>query len=144
MVKVNRPLNKSLNGFVNEFFNEFPTAMGKTMREDILHYPPVNIIETPDSYFVHLMAPGLQKSDFKVALDNNTLTISTEIEELAGAETEKLLRKEFSIRSFKRSFTINEKVEAENISAKYENGIMVLELPKREIAKAVKRDINIL
>ncbi len=144
MVKVNRPLNKSLNGFVNEFFNEFPTAMGKTMREEILHYPPVNISETPDTYFVELSAPGFEKADFKVSLENNMLTISTEKSEEKPAENNNSLRKEFSLRSFKRSFTIDEKIEADKISAKYENGIMKLELPKRDIAKAVTRDINIL
>ena len=142
-VKMNHPLSKSLNGFVNEFFNEFPTAVGKTVREDLLNNPPVNIEETPDVYLVNILAPGYQKSDFKIGLDNNLLTISSEKKEDDLAEGNKIIRKEFSQRSFKRSFTINEKIEAENITAKYDNGILYLTLPKRENAKAFSKDIEI-
>jgi HSP20 family protein len=133
-----------LNGFVNEFFNEFPTAVGKTVREEVLNNPPVNIEETPDDYLVRILAPGYLKSDFKVSLDNHLLTISSEKREEEVAEANKLIRKEFSQRSFKRSFTINEKIEAENITAKYDNGILYLTLPKRETAKAFSKDIEIL
>ncbi len=143
-VKMNSPFSKSLNGFVNDFFNEFPTAVGKTVREDVLSNPPVNIEETPNAYLVTLSAPGYQKSDFKVSLENHLLTISSEKKENSIDETNKQIRKEFSLRSFKRSFTIDEKIEAENISAKYENGILHLELPKRETAKAFAKDIEIL
>ena len=142
-VKMNYPLSKSLNGFVNEFFNEFPTAVGKTVREDLLNNPPVNIEETPDDYLVSILAPGYQKSDFKVSLDNHLLTISSEKREEEIAEGNKLIRKEFSQRSFKRSFTINEKIEADSITAKYDNGILYLTLPKRETAKAFSKDIEI-
>ena len=142
-VKMNYPLSKSLNGFVNEFFNEFPTAVGKTVREDLLNNPPVNIEETPDDYLVSILAPGYQKSDFKVSLDNHLLTISSEKREEEIAASNKLIRKEFSQRSFKRSFTINEKIEADSITAKYDNGILYLTLPKRETAKAFSKDIEI-
>ena len=142
-VKMNYPLSKSLNGFVNEFFNEFPTAVGKTVREDLLNNPPVNIEETPDDYLVSILAPGYQKSDFKVSLENHLLTISSEKREEEIAEGNKLIRKEFSQRSFKRSFTINEKIEADSITAKYDNGILYLTLPKRETAKAFSKDIEI-
>lgn len=141
-VKVN-PMHKSFNGIVNEFFNEFPAAVGKSLREDVLHYPPVNIRETADAYFVYLSAPGLQKADFKIKLDNKVLTISSERKEEALKENEKLVRNEFGIRNFKRSFTVDEKIESDNISARYENGIMILELPKREMAKDVSKEINI-
>ena len=142
-VKMNYPLSKSFNCFVNEFFNEFPTAVGKTVREDLLNNPPVNIEETPDDYLVSILAPGYQKSDFKVSLDNHLLTISSEKREEEIAASNKLIRKEFSQRSFKRSFTINEKIEADSITAKYDNGILYLTLPKRETAKAFSKDIEI-
>ncbi|MEI2747259.1 MAG: Hsp20/alpha crystallin family protein [Ferruginibacter sp.] len=54
-----------------------------------------------------------------------------------------MVRKEFSYKSFKRSFTLDEKIDAENIQAKYENGVLKLELPKKEIAKAGSREISI-
>lgn len=143
-VKMNSPFSKSLNGFVNEFFNELPTAVGKTFREDVLTNPPVNIEETPDAYQVSISAPGYQKADFKVGLENNLLTISTEKQESELIEGNKFIRKEFSVKAFKRSFTINEKIEAASITAKYDSGILTLELPKRETAKAFSKDIEIL
>ncbi len=143
MVKVN-PMHKTFNGMVNEFLNEFPATVSKSLREDVLHYPPVNIRETPDAYFVSLSAPGLQKADFKVKLENKILTISSEKKEETLNENDKMVRTEFGIRNFRRSFTIDEKIEVENISARYENGIMTLELPKREVAKAVSKEIEIL
>ncbi len=143
-VKVHNPMSKSFDGFVKDFFNDFPTAVGKSLREDVLHFPPVNIIDTPDSYEVELIAAGMSKEDFKVNLENNVLTISAQKQEEEKKEDEKVIRREFSKRSFSRSFTIDEKIESENISAKYENGVLHLSLPKREIAKAVKKDITIL
>jgi HSP20 family protein len=79
-----------------------------------------------------------------VKLENNILTISTEKSDENTESTDKLIRKEFSYKSFKRSFTIDEKIDAENISARYENGILKLALPKKEIAKSGAKEINIL
>ena len=142
-VKVNSPFAKSLDGMMKDLFNDFPVAAGKTFREDILHFPPVNITDSAAAYLLEIAAPGLEKADFKVSLDGNVLTISTEKKEDKVAEGDKVVRKEFSYKAFKRSFTIDEKIDAENISAKYENGILKLELPKKEIVKAGVKDINI-
>ncbi|MDB5200911.1 MAG: Hsp20/alpha crystallin family protein [Ferruginibacter sp.] len=142
-VKVNNPLSSSINGMMKELFNEFPSAVSKTVREDVLHFPPVNIIEKDASYSVELSAPGFEKADFQVKLESNILTISTEKKTETTQTTDKVVRREFSQKSFKRSFTIDEKIDAENISAKYENGILRLELPKKEIVKSGAKDINI-
>lgn len=141
-VKVNNNY-RSFDGLMKELFNEFPSAVSKAVREDVLHYPPVNIIDKAFSYGIELNVPGYEKSDFNVKLENNLLTISTEKKEITAAENEKSVRKEFALRSFKRSFTIDEKIETENISAKYENGILKLELPKKENLNAAAKDINI-
>lgn len=143
LVKVNNGLSKTFDGMMKELFNEFPAAVNKTVREDVLHFPPVNIIEKNEKYQLEIAAPGFVKSDFNVKLDNKVLTISTEKKETANESTDKLIRKEFSYKSFKRSFTLDEKIDAENISAKYENGILILDLPKREEAKATTKEINI-
>jgi HSP20 family protein len=103
----------------------------------------VNIVETKDAYQVELSAPGFEKADFSIQLDNNLLTISTEKKEEKREESDKLIRKEFTYRGFKRSFTIDEKIDAENIAAKYENGILKLELPKKEILKAGAKAISV-
>jgi HSP20 family protein len=144
LVKVNNPLNRTFDGMMKDFFNEFPTTLGKTLREDILHFPPVNIVDKAEAYHLEMSVPGFEKSDFNVKLENNILTISTEKSDENTESTDKLIRKEFSYKSFKRSFTIDEKIDAENISARYENGILKLALPKKEIAKAGAKEINIL
>ncbi len=143
LVKVNNPLSRSFDGLMKDLFNDFPTAFGKTVREDVLHFPPVNIVEKPNTYQLELAAPGFEKADFNVKLDGDVLTISTEKKTETNESTDKVVRREFSYRSFKRSFTIDEKIDAENINAKYENGVLKLELPKKEIAKAGAKDISI-
>ncbi len=143
LVKVNNNL-RSLDGMMKDLFNEFPSTVAKTFREDVFNFPPVNITEKPAVYEVELSVPGFEKSDFTVKLDGNILNISTEKKEEKAEESDKMIRREFSYRSFKRSFTLDEKIDGENIVAKYENGILKLELPKKEIAKAGTKDISIL
>ena len=143
LVKVNNPFSKSFDGMMKELFNEFPAAINKTVREDVLNFPPVNIIEKTDRYQLSIAAPGFEKADFIIKLEANTLSISTEKKETLSEETDKLIRKEFGYKAFKRSFTIDEKIDTANISAKYENGILTLELPKREIQKPDAKEINI-
>jgi len=143
LVKVNNPFSKSFDGMMKELFNEFPAAINKTVREDVLNFPPVNIIEKTDRYQLSIAAPGFEKADFIIKLEANTLSISTEKKETLTEETDKLIRKEFGYKAFKRSFTIDEKIDTANIVAKYENGILTLELPKREIQKPDAKEINI-
>lgn len=144
LVKVNNNLGKSFDGMMKDIFNEFPTTLSKTFREDVLSFPPVNITEKANAFFVELAAPGFEKTDFTVKLEANILSISSEKKEEQKDATDKLLRTEFSYRAFKRSFTIDEKIDADNIIAKYENGVLKLELPKKEPAKAAVKDISIL
>ena len=142
-VKVNNPIARSFDGLMNELFNELPAGFSKTMREDVLHFPPVNIIEKANHYHLELAAPGMEKTDFNIKLDGKLLTISAEKKEEQPAETDKMIRKEFSHKAFKRSFTVDEKIDASNISAKYEQGILKLDLPKKEEVKDNAKEINI-
>ncbi len=143
LVKVNNPLSKTFDGMMKELFNELPAAINKTVREEVLHFPPVNILEKDAIYQVEIAAPGFEKADFNIKLEGNILTISTEKKETISESTDKMIRKEFSYRSFKRSFTIDEKIDTEHINAKYENGILKLELPKKEVLNAGAKEINI-
>jgi HSP20 family protein len=142
-VKTNNPFAKSFDGLMTELFNDLPATLGKTVREDVFGFPPVNIVEKNDYYHLQVSAPGFEKGDFNVKLDGNILTISSEKKEEAKAENEKVIRKEFSSKGFKRTFTLDEKIEAANINAKYENGILHVGLPKKEEVKAVTKDITI-
>jgi len=97
--------------------------------------PSVNITENNNSYNVALAAPGLKKEDFKIDVDGNMLTISSEKEERKEEKDEKYTRKEYSYSSFSRSFTLPEDVKEESIEASYENGVLNLKLPRKENGK---------
>jgi HSP20 family protein len=144
LVKVNNPITKTFDGLMNDLFNDLPATFGKTFREDVFNFPPVNIVENTNAYQLEVAAPGLEKTDFNVKLDGNILTISTDKKEVVKSETEKIIRKEFTNKAFKRSFTLDEKIDAAAIEAKYENGILTFTLPKKEIAKAASKEITIL
>lgn len=136
LVKLNnRP---AVNSVFDEFFNQFPGTW-----KDNTHFPPVNVFESPNAYDIELSAAGLAKEDFHVNIENGQLIISFDKKEEKKSEDQKVIRKEFSHRSFKRSFNLDEQVEVENIAAKYENGVLKLHLPKKEAAKPATKQINI-
>jgi len=144
LVKVNNPVSKSLDSLMNEFLNELPVNFGKSVREDFLAYPPVNIQENDAAYLLQLAIPGFEKTDFSIKQENNLLTISATKKDVVKDETVKMIRTEFTQKAFKRSFTIDEKIDSANIAAKYENGILLIELPKKEKEKVAAKEINIL
>jgi len=104
---------------------------------------PVNIRETNEAYLLEVVAPGFEKSDFKVNLENNILTISAEYRNENRQEEEKSIRREYTYRNFKRSFTIDEKIDATKIGASYINGILQLNLPKKTEVKEAAKEIVI-
>lgn len=144
LVNVNNPIAKSLDGIMNQFFNEFPSNAGRTVREDFLGFPPVNIDEKPTAYLIQLSVPGFDKTDFTLKLEADLLTISGDKKTVTADESVKSIRKEFSKKSFKRSFTLDEKIDGANIIARYDNGILNVELPKKEQEKAPAKEITIL
>jgi len=98
--------------------------------------PAVNIKEDKDGFEVEMSAPGFEKGDFKIELNNSLLTISSEKKiENETKEGQQFTRREFSYQSFSRAFTLPETVEGEKIAAKYENGILSINIPKKEEAK---------
>ena len=99
--------------------------------------PAVNVRENDDEYIIEVAAPGMKKDDFRVNLDNNELTITSEHKEEKKDEKKgQYSRREFSYQSFCRTFTLPENlVNGDKISAKYEDGILWLKLPKKEEAK---------
>lgn len=134
---------RPLEGMMKEFLSEFPSAVSKTVREDVLYYPPVNITDKSEHYIVEFFVPGYIKADFNIKLDNNILTVSAEKKEGNPVENEKSIRKEFGFKPFKRSFTITEKIDTDNIVARYENGILILQLPKKNATGAAAKNINV-
>ena len=98
--------------------------------------PSVNIRETADNYEVEMAAPGMDKQDFKITLNDNLLTISSAKEQNSESNQDNYTRREFSYQSFQRSFELPKHVVDErNINARYENGLLHLTIPKREEAR---------
>ncbi|WP_031527373.1 Hsp20/alpha crystallin family protein [Dyadobacter crusticola] len=98
--------------------------------------PAVNIRETEDNFEVEMASPGMDKKDFNIRLDGNTLTISSAKEHKQEENKENYSRREFSYQSFQRSFVLpKDVVDEDRISAQYENGLLKLWIPKREEAK---------
>lgn len=101
--------------------------------------PAVNIKESKDDFLVSMAIPGMSKKDFKIDLNNNVLTISSEKKEEKKDEEVNFTRQEYSYQSFSRSFTLpKDVVNDEKISAKYENGELKVLIPKKEEAKPKK------
>lgn len=101
----------------------------------VMNLPAVNIIEQKNEYLVSLAAPGLKKDDFKIDVNGNMLTISSEKEESKDEKDKKFTRKEYSYFSFSRSFTLPEEINQEKIEAKYDDGVLKISLPRRDEVK---------
>jgi HSP20 family protein len=142
-VKVNNPAAKSFDGLINELFNELPANLGKTFRENVLQYPPVNIAEKAAAYHIEVAAPGMEKTDFNIKLEDKLLTISAEQKAEVKDEHSKTIRQEFTQKGFKRSFTLDDKIDAAGITAKYENGILMVHLPKKAVEQAATTAITV-
>ena len=119
---------------VDELFNNdfFPKITDWETNNNI---PAVNISETKDDYKIELAAPGLSKEDFKINLENDVLTVSSEKEEKKEEKDEQVMRREFSFSKFSRSFTLPETIDVEKIKASFKDGVLKLMLPKMDEAK---------
>ena len=96
--------------------------------------PSVNITENDKEFRIEMAAPGLDKKDFKVEVENGLLCISSEKEEETTEEKKNYTRREYSFNSFSRSFTLPENSLPEKINASYQNGILSIVLPKKEVS----------
>jgi HSP20 family protein len=145
LVKFNRrPLEASFNNLINDFFADLPVLTKNEAEQSWKGFVPVNIRENEKSYSIDVVAPGFEKSDFKVSIDDQILTLSAEKKDASTPlSTEKQIRREYSYRSFKRSFTLDEKTDVNGIDAKYVNGVLTLNLPKKEEVKIPVQEITI-
>ena len=130
-------------------FNDMPTLFNDFFTRDLWNWglennsstdttiPAINVKETNDNFEVEVAAPGMTKKDFKVELNGNMLTISSEKQDnWQENENERYTRREFSYQSFQRTFQLpKDVVDEDKIQAKYENGLLHLTIPKKEHAK---------
>lgn len=144
-VKFNgQPFANSISNLFEDILSEFPSVWSNEInKSERKGFVPVNVKETDKSFELEVVAPGFEKADFKIGLDQNILTISAENNKETETEVKRIVKKEYGYRSFKRSFTINENVDATNISASYINGVLLLNLPKHEPVKPSVTEIEI-
>jgi len=128
--------------------NQYPSVFDRFFENDLFDWsnrnysntnttlPSVNIKESSDGFEVEVAAPGLTKDDFRIELNHDLLTISSEKEiENETKEGQQFSLREFSYQSFSRSFTLPNTADSEKIGAKYENGILRIMIPKKEEAR---------
>lgn len=119
--------------FDNEnFFDFIPNEL-------VSRTPSVNIIENGKEFKIELSAPGLKKEDFKIDIDNSTLTISAEKEMEQKEEKEHYTKREFSYSSFSRSFLLPDTVNKDQVKANYEDGLLKIQIGKKEEAKQIEK-----
>ena len=146
LVKTNNDRSKLFNDFPLLFDDAFTKNFFEKPNR-MFNTPAVNIIETEKSFELDLAVPGMDKKDFKIELKDGGITVSAQHENKVEEYNEKehYSRREFSYKSFSRSFVLAEDlVDTEGISAKYENGILNLSIPKKTDAQVnVSREIKI-
>ena len=121
--------------FDNLFSPEFNVLNRSGFSTATYSLPKVNIKEDKDGYQLELAVPGMAKEDFKIKLDQDVLTVSSEKKEEAEKDTKAYSRLEFSYQSFERKFNLPESTDSEKITASYVNGVLSIQIPKREEAK---------
>jgi HSP20 family protein len=132
-------INRTYPSFMDDFFgsDRYPTRYHNNGFKSL---PAVNISEGENEFTVEVAAPGLEKKDFKIDLENDVLTIASVREDNKEDKKEETndqyTRREFAYCNFSRSFNLPDSIDADNISAAHKNGILNVSIPKKEEAKA--------
>ncbi|HYG18774.1 MAG TPA: Hsp20/alpha crystallin family protein [Ohtaekwangia sp.] len=139
LVKNNGNLFPAMPSLLNDLFTDdwFNSSLSN-WKSSGATLPAVNVRETNDDFQIEVAAPGMKRDDFKVELDNNVLTVSSQREDRQEEKDAQgnYTRREFSYQAFQRSFSLpTEKVEGDNIVARYADGILHITVPKKENAK---------
>jgi HSP20 family protein len=129
-------INNRMPTVFDDFFKPWNEWFDGGMLGRINNIPAVNITEHKDNFMVSLAAPGLKKDDFKIDIEGDMLTISSEKEESKEEKDKKFTRKEYNFSSFSRSFTLPAEIIKEKIEAKYEDGVLKIALPRKDAVKA--------
>lgn len=135
-----KPSSTGYDSLFDQMFNGFP-AFERSF--DKMRSPATNIYESKDQFELELNVPGRSKEDFKIVIDQNLLMISYEKKTETASEEIKTVRREFGYENFKRTFTLNDQVNTENIQARYENGLLKITLPKKEEKKESVKQITV-
>ncbi len=129
--KQNKP-NNGIDRIFNDFFGG--GMLPSSFVESNSHVPAVNIVENAKSFHIEIAAPGYDRNDFNVDIDGKALYVNAETANTNEEEGSSYTRREFSKSSFTRSFTLPDTVDINKVSGHYENGILFIEIPKKEEA----------
>ncbi|HLV14183.1 MAG TPA: Hsp20/alpha crystallin family protein [Xanthomarina sp.] len=121
--------------WIEDVFNKDLPNVFTSNFDHVISSPKINIKETSESFILEMAIPGIKKSDLNIDLDNDVLSISTEMKEETEHKEDNFTRREFGYSSFKRTFTLPETVDEAKIEAKHEDGVLSILLPKKEGAK---------
>ena len=142
LVKFNNGHKQAVNPWFSDVFNAI--ANDSFINDRLLtKVPAVNIAETENEFHIELAAPGLKKEAFKISLDKDVLSVSVEKKTETTDETKKYSKREYSYKSFVRSFTLPDSVDHAKIEAEYTDGILKLNVAKKEEAKIQSREIAV-
>lgn len=126
----------------DDFFNDF--VSGRYYGRGYASTPAVNISEENDEFRIEVAAPGLAKGDFRIDLNNDVLTVSSERKDEKREKKENYTRREFNFSSFSRSFKLTDAVDQDQINAVHVDGVLTIHLPKKEeTVKAGPKSIEI-
>jgi HSP20 family protein len=147
LVKFRKSSPETFNNFMDDFFikhsSNLKADVAKRRSESNGYIAPVNIKKLAAGYQVEVIVPGFQKEDFKINLEQKTLTISAEVRNESKEENETYLKEEFQFKPFKRSFTLGEAVDTDKIDAKYVNGVLTLNFPHKQEVKVSAKNISV-
>ncbi|MFC1224729.1 heat shock protein Hsp20 [Pedobacter suwonensis] len=139
LVNFNNRTRNTAPYFNNVFDSLFSDAVSKNKMVD--KSPNVNIHENEAAYVIELAAPGLKKEDFQINLKKDTLSVWAEVKKDENQVAKDFTRKEFDYSSFARSFNLPDTADGDKITAEYKDGILSINISKKDTAKLQHREI---
>jgi len=137
-----RPFERRFSNLFEDLFQHLPAQeWGQRLATDTV---PVNIRETKDGYVLDVVAPGFEKQDFKISMEGELLTLSAERKQETTPSEDRFLKREYAVKSFSRSFRMDDQIDRSAITAKYEQGILHITLPKKEEVKVLPKEISVV
>ncbi|MCD6234588.1 MAG: Hsp20/alpha crystallin family protein [Candidatus Neomarinimicrobiota bacterium] len=134
------PMLRERRNLVDDFFETFLDSFN-TM-SNVNWSPSVDLEETKNDYIIHVELPGMNKKDIDISVENDVLTISGEKKERVQTKDSNCLISEIMSGHFSRSFRLPAQVDYDKIEAKWDNGVLVVKIPKSEIAKPKRIQIS--
>ena len=128
-------------GAMHSKFHEAKNKFGGSFRRPKYNVP-TNVVRTEDGFEVHIFAVGFEKQDIEVSVNGDTLTVNG-TRTVADDYQPDFVRQEYPIKSFERGFQISDTSDVENITAKQENGVLIITLPLKPDAKPNKQKVNV-